>query len=85
MIIIALFLDLPVEKQDLRNKLKRIDYAGTTKNVLHVMLFYSLDFFYIRYSIGNGSNRSFHVGYELYQSRISMGISTYYRKSGARI
>lgn len=29
MIIIALFLHLPVEEQDLQNKLKRIDYAGT--------------------------------------------------------
>ncbi|CDH58634.1 tetracycline efflux protein [Lichtheimia corymbifera JMRC:FSU:9682] len=28
MIIIGLFLHLPVEEQDLRNKLKRIDYAG---------------------------------------------------------
>lgn len=29
MIIIALFLHLPVEEQDLQNKLTRIDYAGT--------------------------------------------------------
>ena len=32
-IILVIFLHLPMEKQDLKTKLKRVDYAGTDKRV----------------------------------------------------